>query len=97
MRFMHNRLGLSATYFQYKDGPDISNQYVSETSGINYFVTNGQTTKRTGGEISSDRNTDTVSKIFRWDVLVNWATYKEVYSAFAGGCNGIGQWYRISL
>ncbi|MDQ6763412.1 MAG: carboxypeptidase-like regulatory domain-containing protein, partial [Bacteroidota bacterium] len=52
IRFLHNRLGLSATYFEYKDGPNISNQYLSETSGQSYVVVNGGATKRTGGEIS---------------------------------------------
>jgi TonB-linked SusC/RagA family outer membrane protein len=90
MRFVHNRLGLSATYFQYKDGPVITNQYVSETSGINYFVTNGQTTKRTGGEVSLTGTPIQATNSFRWDILINWATYTEVYSAFAGGATEIG-------
>jgi TonB-linked SusC/RagA family outer membrane protein len=93
IRFIKNRLGLSATYFQYKDGPRIYNQYISETSGIDYFTTNGGTTKRTGAEISIT-GTPIQQKDFRWDVLVNWSTYKEVFTAFAGGAtevaNGTG-------
>ncbi len=99
VRFLNNRLGLSATYFVYKDGPNISNQYISETSGQSYFTTNGGATKRTGGEISLS-GTPIVKKTgFRWDVLINWATYKEVYTAFAGGAtqvsNGTGYPYKI--
>jgi hypothetical protein len=90
MRFIHNRLGLSATYFQYKDGPVIANQYVSETSGINYFKTFGLTSKRTGGEVSLTGTPIQSANSFRWDVLINWATYKEVYSAFAGGATELG-------
>lgn len=97
-RFLNNRLGLSATYFQYKDGPVISNQSVSEASGLSYFVTTGLTTKRTGGEISIT-GTPIVEKEFRWDVLLNWATYKEVFAKFAGGAkelgNGTGYPYKI--
>ncbi|MEP6747987.1 MAG: SusC/RagA family TonB-linked outer membrane protein [Bacteroidota bacterium] len=88
-RFLQNRLGLSATYFQYKDGPVISNQSVSEASGLSYFVTTGLTTKRTGGEISIT-GVPIQTKSFRWDVLINWATYKEVYAKFAGGASELG-------
>lgn len=99
MRFLKNRLGLSATYFQYKDGPKISNQYVSETSGISYFETNGLTTKRTGEEISITGTPIQAKNGFRWDVLLNWSTYKEVFEAFAGGAtevsNGTGYPYHI--
>ncbi|MFI5193616.1 MAG: SusC/RagA family TonB-linked outer membrane protein [Chitinophagales bacterium] len=93
MRFLRNRLGLSATYFQYKDGPLISNQYVSETSGLSYFTTNGGTTKRTGAELSLT-GTPIQRKNFSWNVMINWASYKEVWTAFAGGVkeesNGTG-------
>jgi len=89
MRFLRNRLGLSATYFQYKDGPVISNQSVSEASGLSYFVTTGLTTKRTGAEISIT-GTPIQHKDFRWDVLLNWSTYKEVFAKFAGGATEIG-------
>ena len=98
MRFLNNRLGVNATYFQYKDGPVISNQSVSEASGLSYFVTTGLTTKRTGGEFSIT-GTPVIAKEFRWDVLLNWATYKEVFAKFAGGAkvlgNGTGYPYKI--
>jgi TonB-linked SusC/RagA family outer membrane protein len=98
IRFLKNRLGLAATYFQYKDGPQISNQSISETSGLSYFTTNGATTKRTGGELALT-GTAIRTKDFSWDVAVNWATYKEVYQAFAGGVtevsNGTGYPYKI--
>lgn len=97
-RFLQNRLGLAATYFQYKDGPQIGNQPVSETSGLNNLVTTAFTTKRTGGEISIT-GVPVQTKFFRWDVLANWATYKEVYAKFAGGAtelgNGTGYPYHI--
>ena len=98
IRFLQNRLGLNATYFQYKDGPVISNQSISEASGLNYFVTTGLTTKRTGAELSLT-GTPIQKKDFRWDVMVNWATYKEVFAKFAGGAttqgNGTGYPYKI--
>lgn len=89
IRFLQNRLGLSATYFQYKDGPVISNQPISEASGLNYILTTGFTTKRTGAEISLT-GTPIQKRDFRWDVLINWATYKEVFAEFAGGATTLG-------
>ena len=98
IRFLENRLGLNATYFQYKDGPVISNQSISEASGLSYFVTTGLTTKRTGAELSLT-GTPIQKKNFRWDVLMNWATYKEVFAKFAGDAttlgNGTGYPYHI--
>lgn len=99
IRFIKNRLGLSGTYFQYKDGPNISNQFISETSGLNYFTTNGGATKRTGAEISITGTPIQLQNGFKWDVLMNWSTYKEVFTSFAGGAtevaNGTGYPYKI--
>ncbi len=99
IRFLKNRLGLSATWFQYKDGPRIYNQSISEASGLSYFVTNGGTTKRTGGEVSLTGTPIQNKGGLRWDVMVNWSTYKEVFASFAGGqtevANGTGYPYHI--
>ena len=85
IRFLNNRLGLSATYFQYKDGPVIAPQYVSEASGLAYFITTDLTTKRTGTEISLTGTPIQTRSGFRWDITLNWSSYKEVYAKFAGG------------
>jgi TonB-linked SusC/RagA family outer membrane protein len=85
IKFLKNRLGLSATYFVYQDGPQISQQIISEASGLSYFLTNGGKTKRTGAELSLIGSPIQKRSGFRWDVMVNWSTYKEVYSGFAGG------------
>lgn len=99
IRFLKNRLGISATRFEYKDGPKIYNQSISETSGLNYFTTNGGTTKRTGGEISVTGTPVQANNGFRWDVMLNWSTYKEVFASFGGGqkevSNGTGYPYHI--
>ncbi len=99
VRLLQSRLGISATYFEYKDGPQISNQYVSETSGISYFETNGLTTKRTGFEVAINATPIQKQNGLRWDVQLNWSSYKEVFDAFAGGAkelsNGTGYPYKI--
>jgi TonB-linked SusC/RagA family outer membrane protein len=99
IRLLKNRLGISATRFEYRDGPKIYNQSISETSGLNYFTTNGGTTKRTGGEISVTGTPVQANNGLRWDVLLNWSTYKEVFASFGGGqkevSNGTGYPYHI--
>ena len=98
-RFINNRLALSGTYFQYKDGPKIYSQSVSEASGLSNYITNGGTTKRTGYEVSLSGNPIRSKKGFRWDILANWSTYKEIFTEFAGGQtevqNGTGYPYHI--
>ncbi|GAC1590198.1 MAG: SusC/RagA family TonB-linked outer membrane protein [Ginsengibacter sp.] len=98
-RFLNNRVGLSGTYFQYKDGPKIYAQSISEASGLKSFITNGGTTKRTGYEASLSGNPIRSRSGFRWDILANWSTYKEVFTEFAGGLttvqNGTGYPYKI--
>ncbi len=99
IRFLNNRLGLSATYFQYKDGPKIFNQVISEASGLNSFITNGGTTKRTGAEFSLSGTPIQNRNGLRWDVLVNWSSYKEVFVDFGPGVtevsNGTGYPYKV--
>ncbi len=90
IKFLHNLLGVSATYFQYKDGPRIYNQPVSETSGLGYFTTNGFATKRTGTEISVTGTPVQSRSGFRWDITANWSNYKEVYNQFPTGQTSLG-------
>ncbi|SHN31112.1 SusC/RagA family TonB-linked outer membrane protein [Mucilaginibacter sp. OK098] len=88
IRFLRDRIGLSSTYFIYKDGPKIFTASSSETNGsAQSFVTNGFATKRTGFEFSVSGN-PVLSTDFRWDVLVNVGTYKEVYDQFPSQLNG---------
>jgi TonB-linked SusC/RagA family outer membrane protein len=88
IRFLNDRLGLSSTYFIYKDGPQIFTASSSETNGsAQSFVTNGFATKRTGFEFSVN-GSPVVSKDLRWDVLLNIGTYKEVYDQFPSQLNG---------
>lgn len=99
IKFLKNRLGVSATYFQYQDGPKIFSQSLSETSGLNSYTTNGFSSKRTGAEVSIQGTPVQSKSGFRWDVMLNWSTYKEVYTAFAPGQlevdNGTGYPYHI--
>lgn len=84
IRFLQNRLGLSATAFQYVDGPQILPNPVSPASGYNTYYINALKTKKTGYELSLT-GTAVRTKDFSWDVLVNWSTFKEVYAELPPG------------
>ena len=84
VNFLKNRLGLSATAFQYIDGPQILQNPISTASGYSYYYINALKTKKTGYELSLT-GTPIKSKDFNWDVLVNWSTFKDVYDELPPG------------
>ncbi len=79
MKFLHNRLGLSATVFSNINGPGIRNFPISETTGLTAFTTNAIKKQMTGAEISLTGTPVESRNGLRWDVMVNWSTYKEIY------------------
>jgi TonB-linked SusC/RagA family outer membrane protein len=78
IKFLKNRIGFSATYFSNIKGPGIVNLPISQTTGITGFTTNAIKTKLDGIELSLS-GTAVQTTNLKWDVLVNWSTYKEVY------------------
>ncbi|SDE99080.1 TonB-linked outer membrane protein, SusC/RagA family [Mucilaginibacter pineti] len=95
LRFLKDRLGFSGTYFIYKDGPQIYSQPQSETNGSDQsFLTNGYATKRTGYEVSVNGSA-IATRNFKWDVLMNVSTYKEVYDAFPGQQKIKDQFFKV--
>ncbi|HEY4935608.1 MAG TPA: SusC/RagA family TonB-linked outer membrane protein, partial [Puia sp.] len=93
IRFLQNRLGFSATYFKYINGPQIYNQDLSQTTGYSYYLTNAVKTDRSGGELTLQGTPIQKSNGFRWDVLINWATYREVYKELPAGQTTINQFF----
>ena len=79
IKFLKNRLGFSSTYYSNIIGPGIRNYPLSETSGLTAFTTNAVTTKLSGVELSLMGTPLQTKTGLRWDVLVNWSTYKEIY------------------
>lgn len=84
INFLQNRLGLSATAFQYIDGPQILQNPISTASGFGYYYINALKTKKTGYELSLT-GTPIKSKDIKWDILVNWSTFKDVYDELPPG------------
>lgn len=80
LKFLQNRLGLSLTAFQYIDGPQILDNPLSTATGYTDYYLDALKTKKTGYEISLSGTPIKNMGGFGWDVLVNWSTYKEVYT-----------------
>jgi len=85
IKFLQNRLGFSATAFQYIDGPQILANPISTASGFSYFYLNALKTKKTGYELSLSGTPIRSAHGINWDVLVNWSTYKDVYNELPPG------------
>ncbi len=79
IKFLRNRLGFSATYYNNVKGPGIVNSKLSETSGLTDIVTNAIKTQIKGTELSLTGSPIQNRNGLSWDVLVNWSTYKETY------------------
>ena len=79
VKFLKNRLGLSATYFNNIIGPNIRNYPLSQTTGLSGYTTNAIKTQVRGAEISLNGSPIRNANGLNWDVLVNWSTFKETY------------------
>ncbi|MBS1526015.1 MAG: carboxypeptidase-like regulatory domain-containing protein [Bacteroidetes bacterium] len=85
IKFLKNRLGLSGTAFQYIDGPQILSNPISTATGYTTEFLNALKTEKTGYEVSLSGTPVKDAGGLTWDVLVNWATYKEVYKELPPG------------
>lgn len=85
VRFLQNRLGLSATAFQYVDGPRILQNPISSSTGYSYYFLNALKTRKTGYEVSLSGSPVKTRSGLNWDVLVNWSTYQDKYDELPPG------------
>lgn len=79
MKFLENRIGFSATYYNNINGPGIRDFPLSETTGITGYTTNAIKTKLSGIELSLMGSPLRNAEGLNWDVMANWSTYREVY------------------
>jgi len=78
IRVLKNRIGLSATFFQYIDGPQILANSISPTTGYTTYYINALKTKKQGLELTLTA-TPVKSHDFSWDLTANWSTFKDTY------------------
>lgn len=95
IKFLNNRLGFSATAFQYIDGPSILANSISTATGYSTYYLNALKIKKTGYEFSL---TGTPLKNYHgltWDVLVNWSTFKDVYQELPPGLTAYRTFFQV--
>jgi hypothetical protein len=78
-KFLKNRLGLSATFYNNINGPGIRNYPLSQTTGLTGFTTNAIKTQIKGAELSITGSPLRSEKGLNWDVMLNWSTFRETY------------------
>lgn len=74
--FLENRLGLDFTFFRTLDGPQIFVRDVAPSSGFFQTNINDVVTRKDGFEVALT-GTPILKKDFRWNVLVNYASFVE--------------------
>ena len=79
VRLLQNRLGISATAFQYVDGPQILRNPASTATGYSYYYLNALKTQKTGYELTLTGSPLKKSNGLFWDVMINWSTFQDVY------------------
>ncbi|MEO8406287.1 MAG: SusC/RagA family TonB-linked outer membrane protein [Chitinophagaceae bacterium] len=84
IKFLKNRIGLSATWFSYLDGPRILQNPISSATGYSYYFLNALKTKKNGYEFSLS-GTPVKTKTINWDVLMNVSTYQDKYQELPPG------------
>ena len=94
IRFVQNRLGISATAFQYIDGPRILQNPISTATGYSYYYLNALKTKKTGYELTLTTTPIAVRDQFSWDILLNWSTFKDVYQDLPPGQTTYNTFFR---
>lgn len=94
IKFLANRLGLSATAFQYVDGPRILPNIISTSTGYTIEYLNALKTKKTGYEGSLTGTPIRNAGGFSWDILANISTYKEIYKELPAGQDVYNTFFR---
>jgi TonB-linked SusC/RagA family outer membrane protein len=84
IRFLNNRIGADFTYYNYLDRDFVVRAPVSEASGFNELVLNGDRVKRKGIELVLSAN-PVRTKDFKWDVAFNYSRHRSIQEEFYGG------------
>ena len=80
VKFLNNRLGLDATYFDTDNGPQIYPLTAAPSTTYSARNANAIKTKRSGFEIALNGAPVRNPNGFSWDVNVNFSTFKETIS-----------------
>lgn len=95
VKFLQNRLGLSATAFQYIDGPRILKNQVSTATGYDGYFLNALVTKKTGYELTLMGSPLKMQNGLFWDVMINWSTFQDKYKELPPGQTTYNTFYKV--
>ncbi len=90
VKFLHNRLGLDATYFVSQNGPQIFALPVAPSTSYTAQNVNAITSEKKGFELALSGSPVRNARGLNWDILVNYATYKETLKDIYKGEKTIG-------
>jgi TonB-linked SusC/RagA family outer membrane protein len=90
VRVLEDKVGLDVTYFNNIDGPQISNQPLSTTTGYSGFIANGAKTQRKGLEVVLNAKPISNPDGFSWNVLLNYGSFKETLKELPNGADRLG-------
>jgi TonB-linked SusC/RagA family outer membrane protein len=77
MKFLKNRLGFDLTYFSSKNGPQIFALPIPPSTAYSAQNVNAITSMKKGFELSLTGSPLRSNRGLNWDVMLNFATYKE--------------------
>ena len=85
LKFLHNRLGISYTLFQYTDGPQILANAISTATGYSTEYINAIKTKKTGNELTIMATPVKMKNSLTWDILFNYGSFIDKYAELPTG------------
>jgi len=83
MQFLKNRLGFSATYYDYLDDHYVEDVPLSYASGYETLVKNSDVYNRKGIELEIT-GTPVKTSDFRWDISANWSETRDYVRSLGG-------------
>lgn len=84
LRFIEDRIGFSATYYDETREDEIIGISLSTANGASNYLTNAGTSERSGIELTLT-GAPVQTPNFLWDVTVNWATNETIVTALPAG------------
>ena len=82
-RFLQSRLGIDVAYYQTRDYNNLIYSSISQSSGYNSILLNGDEYKRRGIEVVLD-GTPVKTKNFRWNTQINLSQYRRYQEEIYG-------------
>jgi hypothetical protein len=92
-RFLNNRLGFEASYYEYADGPQIFSKAISQSTGYASYVVNGTKTKRSGFDLTINGTILKKANGLNWDATLNMGSFKNVLTELPAGVTALNTFY----